>query len=197
MNNGADAADQMVREGIVILESSIKLSALGAKNIVAIAAALAKDNPKLRGKTNVDRLLRDGKELKVFSLKGDDLHQFHKLSKQYGVLYTAIKEKGSSGEVLSIMAKAEDVSKLNRMFELMGYEVPKEQVMTRKKAPARAPSASRSEKQRAGSDRAGQMLTTGKPSVRQSIDKLRAKALEQAKRLQERKEKEHTRIEDR
>lgn len=189
MNNGAEAADQMVREGMVILESSVKLSALGAKNIVAIAAALARDNPKLKGKTNLDRLLREGKELKLFSLKGDDLREFHKLSKQYGVLYAAIREKDSGGEVLSIMAKAEDASKLNRIFDCMGYEVPKQQVRTPKKAEARTPSASRSEKQRAGSVRVGQTLTTDKPSVRQAIDALRQKTLQQAKRLRESQER--------
>ena len=186
MNNGADAADQMVREGIEIIESSIKLSALAAKNTAAIAVALAKDNPKMKGRTNVDRLLKEGKPLKVFSLKGDDLHQFHKLSKQYGVLYTAIKEKGNNGEVLGIMARAEDVSKLNRMFDLMGYEVPKEQVMTRKKAPARDPSDKESTKQRAGFVRANQTLTTDKPSVRKAIDRLRIKADKERKRNAER-----------
>ena len=190
MNNGADAADQMVREGMVILESSIKLGALGAKNAVAIAAALAKDNPKLKGKTNVNRLLRDGKELKVFSLKADDLRQFHQLSKQYGVLYTAIKEKGSSGEVLSIMARAEDVSKLNRIFERMGYEMPKEQTMLGKKQSARHLSEKESQMQRAGLDKAGQTITTDKPSIRAKIDEMREKTMQQAAKLRTRHEKE-------
>ena len=37
MSTGGDAADQMVREGIEILESSVKLSALGAKNLAKCA----------------------------------------------------------------------------------------------------------------------------------------------------------------
>lgn len=190
MNNGADAADQMVRDGIEIVECGVKLSALGAKNVAAIAAALIKENPKLKGKTKVDRLLREGKELKVFALKGDDLREFNRLAKQYGVLYTAIKEKGSKGEVLSIMAKAEDVSKLNRVFELMGYELPKEQVVTRKKTEARSPSEKSSMKQRDGLTKANQTLTTDKPSVKRAVDALRAKALAELKRKAEEREKQ-------
>lgn len=43
MNSGSEAADQMVREGIQITEAAVKLSALGAKNLAAIALALARD----------------------------------------------------------------------------------------------------------------------------------------------------------
>jgi len=69
MNSGSEAADQMVREGIQITEAAVKLSALGAKNLAAIALALARDNPKVRGRTRLSRLLRDGKELKVFPIQ--------------------------------------------------------------------------------------------------------------------------------
>ena len=70
MNTGGDAADLMVRESIQITESSIKLAGLGAKNLAALLIALAQDNQKLQGKTTLKRLLSEGKELKVFPLKG-------------------------------------------------------------------------------------------------------------------------------
>ena len=76
MNSGSEAADQMVREGIQITEAAVKLSALGAKNLAAIALALARDNPKVRGRTRLSRLLRDGKELKVFPIQAGDLAEF-------------------------------------------------------------------------------------------------------------------------
>lgn len=40
MSIGADAADQMVREGIQITESAVRLAALGAKNLAALLIAL-------------------------------------------------------------------------------------------------------------------------------------------------------------
>lgn len=50
MSIGADAADQMVREGIQITESAVRLAALGAKNLAALLIALAA-SPKSRGAT--------------------------------------------------------------------------------------------------------------------------------------------------
>ena len=58
MNNGGEAADQMVREALQVTEVAIKLSALGIKNALALSLAYAKENPKVKGKTSLDRLLR-------------------------------------------------------------------------------------------------------------------------------------------
>ena len=46
MNNGGEAADQMVREALQFSEVAIKLTALGFKNSLAIALAYAKENPR-------------------------------------------------------------------------------------------------------------------------------------------------------
>lgn len=73
MNNGGEAADQMVREALQFSEVAIKLTALGFKNSLAIALAYAKENPKVRGKTSLDRLLREGKEMKIIPLQTKDL----------------------------------------------------------------------------------------------------------------------------
>ena len=52
MNNGGEAADQMVREALQVTEVAIKLSALGIKNALALSLAYAKENPKV---TTADR----------------------------------------------------------------------------------------------------------------------------------------------
>ena len=196
MNNGSEAADQMVREGIQITESAVKLTALGAKNLAAIALALAKENPKVRGKTGLGRLLRDGKELKVFPIKSSDLSEFKKLAKHYGVLFAGIKDKTSEGELIDVLARVEDVSKLNRIFERMGYPVPEKRVVERKKEPARRPSENGSttrglgarETGRVLSDTAGQRLTGNaeKPSVREALHRLKSEAAKQAMTFAER-----------
>lgn len=179
MSTGGDAADQMVRDGIEIVESSVKLSALGAKNLAAIAIALAKENPKLRGKTNLDRLLKDGKELQVFPLKISDLKEFNQQAKQYGILFCAVKEKQGEGELVDILVRAEDVSKLNRVFERMGYAIPKEKKFERKKDQTRNRSASALPIQRAGAEKTNQRVTSmDKPSVRLAICNFKAKAIE-------------------
>ena len=58
-------------------------------------------------------------------------------AKQYGVLFASIKDKGAQGEKIDIMFKAEDVSKLNRIYEQLGYTVPKKISADRKNAETR------------------------------------------------------------
>lgn len=137
MNNGGEAADQMVREALQFSEVAIKLTALGFKNSLAIALAYAKENPKVRGKTSLDRLLREGKEMKIIPLQTKDLAQFKAYAKQYGVLFASIKDKSAPSEKIDIMFKAEDVSKLNRIYEQLGYTVPKKIATDRKNAETR------------------------------------------------------------
>ena len=180
MNNGGDAADQMVRQGMQMTEEAIKLSALGVKNLAAIALSIAKDNPKVRGKTKLDHLLREGKELKVFPIKAKDLKEFKAQAKHYGVLFAAIKDKQSEGELVDIMAKAEDVSKLNRIFEQMGYPVPETKVLERKKAPTRLQQESASMTRGLGALPTNQTVSTKRPSVRAAIQRLRDVAVKTA-----------------
>lgn len=66
----------MAREALQFSEVAIKLTALGFKNSLALALAYAKENPKVRGKTSLDRLLRENKELKVIPIKTEDVSQF-------------------------------------------------------------------------------------------------------------------------
>lgn len=101
----------MAREALQFSEVAIKLTALGFKNSLALALAYAKENPKVRGKTSLDRLLRENKELKVIPIKTEDVSQFKEYARQYGVLFAVIKDKSAQGEKVDIMFKAEDVSK--------------------------------------------------------------------------------------
>ncbi len=173
---GGEAADQMVREALQVTEVAIKLSALGIKNALALSLAYAKENPKVKGKTSLDRLLREGKELKIIALQSKDVGQFKELAKQYGVLFAVIKDKAQN-EKVDVMFKAEDVAKLNRIYEQLGYAIPKVTTADRKKDPTRRQSGD-------------SLLTRGKnpldidprPSVRATIMALKnaARKAEQA-----------------
>ena len=93
MSTSGETADLMVREGIQITESALKLAGLGAKNLAALLIALANDNQKVAGKTTLKRLIQDREELTIFSIKEQDLAAFKKESTQYGVLYYPIINK--------------------------------------------------------------------------------------------------------
>jgi len=139
MSTSGETADMMVREGIQITESAVKLAGLGAKNLAALLIALANDNQKLAGKTNLKRLIHDGEELIIFSVKQEDLKGFHMESKRYGILYYPIRNKVENTGTVEIMARAKDARQINRVLERMGYPAPVQGEDTAKKARSRAP----------------------------------------------------------
>lgn len=142
MSQGSDAADQMTREAIQIAEAAAKLAALGAKNLASLCLALASENQRLTGKTNMTRLLKSGKELRVFDVKATDLPQFRAAAKQYGVLFSVIKHSKDENGNVDVLTRAEDVSKINRILEKMNYTAPvqtqSEEEKSAKKADPRA-----------------------------------------------------------
>ena len=114
----------MTREAVKLSEEAVKLSALGAKNLAALCLAMAKDNQKLKGKTKLKRLLTEGKELRVFDLKEEDVSAFAKEAKTYGILFSTIRNTKSARDTVDVIVKAEDAARINRIFENMGYAVP-------------------------------------------------------------------------
>lgn len=76
MSTGGEAADQMVREGIMVTESALKLAGLGAKNLAALLIAVINENPRMTGKTKIQRLIRDGEELTIFSIDKSQMKSF-------------------------------------------------------------------------------------------------------------------------
>ena len=117
MNNGADAADQIVNMSLKGIEVMAKISGAGAKNLATYLYAVLKDQKKIRGKVRLEGLLRSGKELKVFAVRNEDLQQFTREAKRYGVLYSALRDKKSLDGMCDIMVRAEDASKINRIVE--------------------------------------------------------------------------------
>lgn len=121
MTNGGEAADQMVNYATKTGEVLVRLAGAGAKNLAVYLAAILKDNKKNKGKTFLSRMLSEGKELKVFSIRQADLKQFTLEARKYGVLFAALRDKKDQSGMCDIMAKAEDAAKLNRIMERMGF----------------------------------------------------------------------------
>ena len=174
MSTSGETADMMVREGIQVTESAVKLAGLGAKNLAALLIALANDNQKLAGKTNLKRLIHDGEELTIFSVKQEDLKSFHMESKRYGVLYYPIQNKAENTGTVEIMAKAKDARQINRVLERMGYPAPVRENDPAKKAKSRAPSESSFREQGTGATAYTEATTIPderqRPSVRQRLE---------------------------
>ena len=185
MSTNGETADMVVRESIQITESAVKLAGLGAKNLAALLMAVAKDNPKLSGKTGLKRLIQDGEELAIFSVKQEDLRGFQMESKRYGVLFYPIINRVEKTGTVEIMAKAKDARQINRIFERMGYPAPVREDAA-EKASARAPSENSSKERGNGARISTEMASEKKPSVRakmQELKKVSEQMVRQAKTI--------------
>ena len=128
MNTSGEVADLMVKEGLQITEEVVKLTGLGAKNLAAIVIALLKEDNKLQGKTNLKKLLKSDKPLCILQIKESDISRFNNEAKKYGVLFTAVKDNTNNSGLCDIIAKQDDVTKLNYIMERMGYAVPEKEI---------------------------------------------------------------------
>ena len=99
------------------VEVAAKIAGTGAKELAMMIYAIAKDQKKTKGKTRLTNMLRSEKPLKVFAVKDSELQLFCREAKKYGVLYCVLKDKDAGDGLTDIMVRAEDASKINRIFE--------------------------------------------------------------------------------
>lgn len=119
MNSSGEAAEQVVRLYLEGVEVAVKITGEAARNVTALLIAALKQPDKSKGKTRLSKMLKSGKELKVFSIPQKYLEKFTKAAKKYGVLYTVLKDKTVKSEnaPIDIIARAEDASKIQRIIE--------------------------------------------------------------------------------
>lgn len=117
MSYSGEAADQVVKMSLEGAEVAAKITGKGAKEIAILLFAALKEEKKTKGKTRLNNLIRTGKELKVFAVKDEELMTFCKEAKRYGILYCALKDRDVRNGTTDIMVRAEDSSKVSRIFE--------------------------------------------------------------------------------
>lgn len=133
MNNGGDAAEQIVRLSLEGIEVAAKLTGSAAKNVAVLLVAALKEEHKTQGKARLTNMIRSGKELKVFSVPKRDLNKFVEQAKRYGVLYCVLQDKSEKGGSVpvDIIARAEDAAKIQRIFERFALgQVDKASIVT-------------------------------------------------------------------
>jgi len=110
MNNGGDAAEQIVRLSLEGFEVAAKVTGEMAKDIALLLISVLKQEQKTKGKARLTSMIKSGKELKVFSVSQKDLKKFTQEAKKYGVLYTVLRDKSNKNPnaEIDIIARAED-----------------------------------------------------------------------------------------
>lgn len=174
MSQGSDAAEQMVKETMIISETAAKLAGLGAKNLAVLLTLYLREEHQLKGETNLKKLLKEGKEIRVFCLDKDNLAEFKKHAKDYGIVYSALKQKNDDSRIVDVLVKAEDTPRVNRILEKMKYPLPSEEKADEQAK--KSVSAARSEKASSEPSIGSDMPTKNdeRRSVRERIDELEA-----------------------
>ena len=69
-------------------------------------------------------MIKTGKELKIFTIKAENLKKFSQEAKRYGILYCVLADKKNEkiDGVVDIMVRQEDASKVNRIAERFNFE---------------------------------------------------------------------------
>lgn len=117
--NSSESAEQMVKISLEGIEVALRITGQFTERIAVALYTIIRDKKMTKGKTKLNNMLKSGNPLQIFSLQEDQLKKFHELSKQYGILYTALvnkKEKNSDGMV-DIMVRDYDAPKVNRIVE--------------------------------------------------------------------------------
>lgn len=174
MSQGSDAAEQMVKETMIISETAAKLAGLGAKNLAVLLTLYLREEHPFKGETNLKKLLKEGKEIRVFCLDKDNLAEFKKHAKDYGIVYSALKQKNDDSRIVDVLVKAEDTPRVNRILEKMKYPLPSEEKADEQAK--KSVSVARSEKASSEPSIGSAMPTKNdeRRSVRERIDELEA-----------------------
>ena len=120
MNYSGEAAEQVVRMSLNGVEVAAKISGKAAERLAVLLYAVLREQKKTRGKIRLTNMLKNGKELKVFAVRDNELQKFCKEAKKYGVLYCVLKDNKAEDGLTDIMVRAEDAGKINRIFERFG-----------------------------------------------------------------------------
>ena len=207
MNTSGEVADLMVKEGLQITEEVAKLTGLGAKNLAAIIIALLKEDNKMQGKTNLKKLLKSDKPLCIMQIKEQDIGKFNSEAKKYGVLFTAVKDNTNNTGLCDIIAKQEDVTKLNYIMEKMGYAAPEKEIEPEPEKEQNVPAKDEALKKNNPQAKEKQQEKgimkhedtertknhyNGKPSVRKKVEEIKAEQSKQKAEKTPQKEKVQT-----
>lgn len=123
MINGSDAADQVVKYTLEGTEVALKLSGLAAKNVATYLIAVLNENKKTRGRAGIERMLREGKPIKLFQIPTEQLKAFAKESKKYGFLFYALLDKHNPAPETDLMVFAKDAARVNRVLDKLSLAV--------------------------------------------------------------------------
>lgn len=119
MTNSGDAAETVVRVMLTGTEITLRLTASATKNLLALSVALAKQHKQISGKTNMKKMLKDTRDIRVFPMTKAQYRAFQKQAKPFRLLYASIRDK--NGGQIDLVLPATELDRANLVFKKMLY----------------------------------------------------------------------------
>ena len=126
LNTTGDAAEQTFRIVIEETEFVIRIAGSLLKETIAMMYAISKDNKqKSVGKTNLSNMLKNCKDIRIFTVQKKDLDKFVEEAKNYGIYYCTLIDKADKSEnaIVDIMVRGDDAPRVNRIVERFDLEI--------------------------------------------------------------------------
>ena len=126
MNTTGDAAEQTFRIVIEETEFVIRIAGSLLKETIAMMYAISKDNKQNSvGKTNLSNMLKNCKDIRIFTVQKKDLDKFVEEAKNYGIYYCTLIDKAdkSDNAIVDIMVRGDDAPRVNRIVERFDLEI--------------------------------------------------------------------------
>lgn len=180
MNLGeGDAADRVMRLALEGSEVAIRLSGSALKNGLALLLACLKDKKKVYGRTNMLRLFRETRDLRMFKLTKEQFKAFKKASRKYGILYSAVWDR-KSDNLVSLIFPATELERANMALEKIayfpengGFVTKSQDEVNEPKKESRSERNSRDTRNSSSTRSSEQKVTTEKPSLLMRLNNLR------------------------
>lgn len=121
--NSSDSAEELIKIYLDGVGFTLRIAGESSKNLITFLVALSKDNKVSKGKTRLTNMLKTGKELKIFTIRSENLKKFSQEAKKYGVLYCVLADKKNEkiDGLVDIMVRQEDASKVDRIAERFNF----------------------------------------------------------------------------
>ena len=121
MSVEAEAAERVLRMEIMLTEAAVKLAATGAVNLAMLLIAAVRNEVNMGGRTNVAKMLEQGKQITAFPINTDSLTKFAELAKKHKLACGYIPDPQNPATT-NVVIKTEDAELANKIRKEAGRQ---------------------------------------------------------------------------
>ena len=120
-----DAANAVMQYAFKGGEMAIKITGAAAKNLALLLTAILQGKLRVKGKVNINTLIRQGVPLLSFPVPVEKLKEFCVLAREHGIKYSYLNNTAMTAASVDFFAAQNDVALLKSVFNKLNLgELP-------------------------------------------------------------------------